>query len=104
MNNPWSLVSQMEGRRPGAWHAVIIDRLATSMDEYARYGGIIPEIASRALESFLPTLGLCPRQGREPWRTWMRNAVRVLVCRFADSGCLRGQGPVILRCKPRCTA
>ncbi|CAM2787706.1 tRNA (adenosine(37)-N6)-threonylcarbamoyltransferase complex transferase subunit TsaD [Actinomyces slackii] len=33
------------------------DVTATSMDEYARYGGIIPEIASRAhLESFLPTL------------------------------------------------
>ncbi|WP_448760283.1 tRNA (adenosine(37)-N6)-threonylcarbamoyltransferase complex transferase subunit TsaD [Actinomyces oricola] len=33
------------------------DVTATSMDEYARYGGIIPEIASRAhLESFIPTL------------------------------------------------
>ncbi|WIK64627.1 tRNA (adenosine(37)-N6)-threonylcarbamoyltransferase complex transferase subunit TsaD [Gleimia hominis] len=36
---------------------LLVDRTATSMDEYARYGGIIPEIASRAhLESFLPTL------------------------------------------------
>lgn len=36
---------------------LLADRTATSMDEYARYGGIIPEIASRAhLESFLPTL------------------------------------------------
>ncbi len=36
---------------------LLSDRTATSMDEYARYGGIIPEIASRAhLESFLPTL------------------------------------------------
>ena len=33
------------------------DVTATSMDKYARYGGIIPEIASRAhLESFVPTL------------------------------------------------
>ncbi|WP_067778854.1 tRNA (adenosine(37)-N6)-threonylcarbamoyltransferase complex transferase subunit TsaD [Actinomyces vulturis] len=33
------------------------DVTATSMDEYARFGGIIPEIASRAhLESFIPTL------------------------------------------------
>nr|WP_250649112.1 MULTISPECIES: tRNA (adenosine(37)-N6)-threonylcarbamoyltransferase complex transferase subunit TsaD [unclassified Actinomyces] len=33
------------------------DIVATSMDEYARFGGIIPEIASRAhLQSFLPTL------------------------------------------------
>ncbi len=33
------------------------DVTATSMDEYARFGGIIPEIASRAhLESFVPTL------------------------------------------------
>ena len=36
---------------------LLVDRTATSMDLYARYGGIIPEIASRAhLESFLPTL------------------------------------------------
>lgn len=32
-------------------------QVATSMDQFERYGGIIPEIASRAhLESFLPTL------------------------------------------------
>lgn len=36
---------------------LLVDKTATSMDEYARYGGIIPEIASRAhLETFLPTL------------------------------------------------
>ena len=36
---------------------LLTDVTATSMDEYARYGGIIPEIASRAhLESRLPTL------------------------------------------------
>ena len=36
---------------------LLTDVTATSMDEYARYGGIIPEIASRAhLESLLPTL------------------------------------------------
>ncbi|MDD7540860.1 MAG: tRNA (adenosine(37)-N6)-threonylcarbamoyltransferase complex transferase subunit TsaD [Mobiluncus porci] len=36
---------------------LIANVVATSMDEYARYGGIIPEIASRAhLESFLPVV------------------------------------------------
>ena len=36
---------------------LLVDRTATSMDQYARYGGIIPEIASRAhLESFIPAL------------------------------------------------
>lgn len=36
---------------------LLADVTATSMDEYARFGGIIPEIASRAhLESFIPTL------------------------------------------------
>ena len=36
---------------------LLVDRTATSMDEYARYGGIIPEIASRAhLETMVPTL------------------------------------------------
>lgn len=37
--------------------------VATSMDKYARYGGIIPEIASRAhLESFLPVVGAALEQ------------------------------------------
>lgn len=36
---------------------LLADVTATSMDAFARYGGIIPEIASRAhLESFAPTL------------------------------------------------
>jgi len=36
---------------------LLADVTATSMDEYARYGGIIPEIASRAhLETVIPTL------------------------------------------------
>ena len=36
---------------------LLADVTATSMDEYARFGGIIPEIASRAhLEAFIPTL------------------------------------------------
>ncbi len=36
---------------------LLADRTATSMDQYARYGGIIPEIASRAhLESVVPAL------------------------------------------------
>lgn len=36
---------------------LLTDVVATSMEEHARYGGIIPEIASRAhLESFIPVL------------------------------------------------
>ncbi len=36
---------------------LLADVTATSMDEYARYGGIIPEIASRAhVQTMLPTL------------------------------------------------
>ncbi len=36
---------------------LLTDVTATSMDEYARYGGIIPEIASRAhLQTMVPTL------------------------------------------------
>lgn len=36
---------------------LVANVVATSMDQYARYGGIIPEIASRAhLESFLPVV------------------------------------------------
>ena len=36
---------------------LIVDVTASSMDEHARFGGIVPEVASRAhLESFVPTL------------------------------------------------
>ncbi len=36
---------------------LIADVVASSMDEHARFGGIIPEVASRAhLEAFVPTL------------------------------------------------
>lgn len=38
-------------------YELLADRTASSMDQHARYGGIIPEIASRAhLEAFVPTL------------------------------------------------
>ncbi|WP_066582382.1 tRNA (adenosine(37)-N6)-threonylcarbamoyltransferase complex transferase subunit TsaD [Cellulomonas timonensis] len=38
-------------------HELLIDSVASSMDEHARFGGIIPEIASRAhLEAMAPTL------------------------------------------------
>ena len=37
--------------------SLLADVTATSMEQFERFGGIIPEIASRAhLESFLPTL------------------------------------------------
>lgn len=36
---------------------LVANKVATSMEQHARYGGIIPEIASRAhLEAFIPTL------------------------------------------------
>lgn len=39
---------------------LLADVTATSMDQHVRYGGIIPEIASRAhLEQFIPTLDAC---------------------------------------------
>lgn len=42
---------------------LLVDVTATSMDEHARYGGIIPEIASRAhLESFIPTIEAALKQ------------------------------------------
>ena len=38
-------------------HELLVDVVASSMDEHARYGGIIPEVASRAhLEAMVPTI------------------------------------------------
>ncbi|WP_029068908.1 tRNA (adenosine(37)-N6)-threonylcarbamoyltransferase complex transferase subunit TsaD [Jonesia quinghaiensis] len=38
-------------------HDLLFDAVASSMDEHARFGGIIPEVASRAhLEAMIPTI------------------------------------------------
>jgi N6-L-threonylcarbamoyladenine synthase len=38
-------------------HALLADALASSVDEHARFGGVVPEVASRAhLEAILPTM------------------------------------------------
>ncbi|MEI6700050.1 MAG: tRNA (adenosine(37)-N6)-threonylcarbamoyltransferase complex transferase subunit TsaD, partial [Mycobacteriaceae bacterium] len=37
--------------------ALLADEVASSVDEHARYGGVVPEIASRAhLEAMVPTM------------------------------------------------
>jgi N6-L-threonylcarbamoyladenine synthase len=38
-------------------HTLLADALASSVDEHARFGGVVPEVASRAhLEAILPTM------------------------------------------------
>ena len=38
-------------------NTLLFDAVASSMDEHARFGGIIPEVASRAhLEAMVPTI------------------------------------------------
>ena len=38
-------------------HALLADAIASSVDEHARFGGVVPEVASRAhLEAMVPTL------------------------------------------------
>ena len=38
-------------------HTLLADALATSVDEHARFGGVVPEVASRAhLEAMVPTM------------------------------------------------
>src|SRR4029077_14757285 len=40
---------------------LLVDSVASSVDEHARFGGIIPEIASRAhLEAMVPTIERAP--------------------------------------------
>jgi len=46
-------------------HALLADVVASSVEEHARYGGVVPEVASRAhLEAMVPTLErACERAG-----------------------------------------
>src|SRR6266566_9278402 len=38
-------------------HRLLADAVASSVDSHARYGGVVPEVASRAhLEAMVPTL------------------------------------------------
>ena len=38
-------------------HTLLADAVASSVDEHARFGGVVPEVASRAhLEAMVPTL------------------------------------------------
>lgn len=44
-------------RLTGSGVELVVDTVASSMDEHARFGGIIPEVASRAhLEAIVPTM------------------------------------------------
>ena len=38
-------------------HTLLADAVASSVDEHARFGGVVPEVASRAhLEAMVPTI------------------------------------------------
>ncbi|WP_409484977.1 tRNA (adenosine(37)-N6)-threonylcarbamoyltransferase complex transferase subunit TsaD [Arsenicicoccus dermatophilus] len=38
-------------------HTLLVDAIASSVDEHARFGGVVPEVASRAhLEAMIPTI------------------------------------------------
>src|SRR5437868_9214657 len=38
-------------------HTLLADAIASSVDEHARFGGVVPEVASRAhLEAMVPTI------------------------------------------------
>ena len=40
-----------------AWRTLLANVIASSVDEHARFGGVVPEIASRAhLEAMLPSI------------------------------------------------
>jgi len=44
-------------------HTLLADAVASSVDEHARFGGVVPEVASRAhLEAMVPTVGRALRE------------------------------------------
>ena len=43
---------------------LLVDAIASSVDEHARFGGVVPEVASRAhLEAMVPTIERACRDG-----------------------------------------
>ena len=50
-------IARLEGSGPGATVTLLADEVASSVDEHVRFGGVVPEIASRAhLEALGPTM------------------------------------------------
>lgn len=46
-------------------HALLADAVATSVDEHARFGGVVPEVAARAhLESMVPAIARATTEAR----------------------------------------
>ena len=50
-------------------HTLLADAVASSVDEHARFGGVVPEVASRAhLEAMVPTIErACETAGIKPY-------------------------------------
>ncbi len=49
--------------------ALLADAVASSVEEHARFGGVVPEVASRAhLEAMVPTIERACREARRPAR------------------------------------
>ncbi len=50
-------IARLDGTGPGATVTLLADEVASSVDEHVRFGGVVPEIASRAhLEALGPTM------------------------------------------------
>ena len=69
-------------------HTLLADAVASSIDEHARFGGVVPEVASRAhLEAMVPTVErACETAGVNacPDPHWKR----ALICPFRPSGAI----------------
>ena len=58
-------------------HTLLADAVASSVEEHARFGGVVPEVASRAhLEAMVPTIERAAADGGRPAR---RTSTRVAV-------------------------
>jgi hypothetical protein len=51
-------------------NTLLADAIASSVDQHARFGGVVPEVASRAhLEAMGPTIDRCSCSGSRPRAT-----------------------------------
>src|SRR5690625_6683690 len=63
--------------------ALLYDAVASSLDEHARFGGIVPEVASRAhLEAMVPTIDHALAQARAEEHTSELQSRGHRVCRL----------------------
>ncbi len=87
-------------------HTLLADAIASSVDEHARFGGVVPEVASRAhLEAMTPTVDRALGEGAQLYSDVLKGETPALpsaaaIAELVVSRLSGGPGPDLLPPEP----